>query len=241
MKKISKLDIKYLGWDYKFPFNYLTAFLHPINFFKCLRYPFYKARNVWTGKFLGYNAILYDDIPIGWRKAFGKELSRELKKQLKKDKQLHSFRFTQIKEKWGRLCLYHQGCSEECFNLLNKYEELSWNYCIECGKVATYRTDGYVVPLCKDCLKKVLKITNDKVDDYKKIKVEEIELTDELTDTFQTLLEQNPDNEDAIEIWFENEYFPKFHPNKKCYCVSYIILGNKIKFFYDDNEVGIIW
>lgn len=170
MKKISRLDIKYLGWGSKFPFNYLTAFLHPINFFKCLRYPFYKSRNVFDDEFLGYNATLYDLIPEGWRKAFGKELSKELRKQLKKDNQLYSFRFTQIKEKWGELCLYNQGCSDECLELLHKYETLSWDYCIECGKKADYITDGYIVPLCKDCLKKCLKVTEDEVDEYRKDK-----------------------------------------------------------------------
>lgn len=35
------------------------------NFLLCLRYPFYKSRNVWTGKFLGYEFTWYDDIPKG--------------------------------------------------------------------------------------------------------------------------------------------------------------------------------
>ena len=48
------------------------------NFFFCLRYPFWKSRNVWTGKFCGYSSTSYDWIPEGWRKAFGKELSKDI-------------------------------------------------------------------------------------------------------------------------------------------------------------------
>ena len=63
---------------------------------------------------MGYGYTWYDDIPEGWRKAFGKQLSKELKKKKKKDNQLKTFRFSQIKEKHGSLCIYTQGCSEEC-------------------------------------------------------------------------------------------------------------------------------
>ena len=229
MKKISRLDIKYLGWGYKFPFNYLTAFSHPINFFKCLRYPFYKARNLVTDKFLGYNATLYDDIPDGWRKAFGKELSRELKKQLKKDKQLRSFRFTQIKEKWGRLRLYNMGCSKECHDLLNKYEELSWDYCIHCGKKADYETDNYVIPICRDCLSNYLKTTDPLVlNSYKKSNVETLELTDELMDKVEEMFEKNPTSDTVLEDWFEKDYFPEHYPDRECFDVSYEVSGNNL-------------
>ena len=131
-----------------------TIFKYIYNYFFCLRYPFYKYRNVFTDEFLGYKYTWYDDIPEGWRKAFGKELSKELRKQLKKDKQLYTFRFAQIKEKWGLLYIYTQGCSEECWELLDKYEELSKEYCIYCGKKTKYETEGYILYLCEDCFKK---------------------------------------------------------------------------------------
>ena len=50
------------------------------NFFFCLKYPFWKLRNVWTGKFRGYESTFYDWIPDGWRIAFGKQLSKDIKK-----------------------------------------------------------------------------------------------------------------------------------------------------------------
>lgn len=106
---------------------------------------------------MGYDHTLYDHIPEGWRKAFGNQLSKELKKQLKKDNQLKTFRFSQIKEKYGTLRLYNFGCSEECMKLLNKYEKLSKEYCIECGKKAKYKTEGYVLYLCEECFEEYIK------------------------------------------------------------------------------------
>lgn len=48
---------------------------------------------------MGYGHTLYDEIPEGWRKAFGKQLSRDLKKALIKDGYLKEFRFSYIKVK----------------------------------------------------------------------------------------------------------------------------------------------
>ena len=36
------------------------------NFFFCLKYPFWKSTNVWTGDSLGYSYTWYDDIPEGY-------------------------------------------------------------------------------------------------------------------------------------------------------------------------------
>lgn len=54
------------------------------NFLFCRKYPFWKSTNVFTGEFLGYDSTWYDDILPGWRKAFGKDLSREIKRVGKK-------------------------------------------------------------------------------------------------------------------------------------------------------------
>lgn len=125
-----------------------NIFKYIYNYFLCLRYPFYKVRNVFDDEFLGYEFTWYDDIPTGWRKAFGKQFSRELKKQLKKDKQLKKFRFSDIKEKWGSLRIYTQGCSEECQQLFDKYENLSLHFCKECGRKGKIHGKYYWVPLC---------------------------------------------------------------------------------------------
>ena len=130
------------------------------NFFFCLKYPFWKSRNVWTGKFCGYSSTFYDWLPDGWRKAFGKELSRDIKKagklsrkRLKKHlswKNMLSWH--DIKSKYGSLRL-SAAATEEIQDVLRRYEILSIGYCEICGKPARYVTSGWIEYLCEDCFK----------------------------------------------------------------------------------------
>lgn len=96
----------------------------------------------------------WDAVEPGWNKAFGKQYLKELKQQLIKDKMLYSFRITQIKEKWGRLQLYCYKASEDVYKIIDKYENLSWDYCIKCGKPAKYISKGWISPYCEDCVNK---------------------------------------------------------------------------------------
>ena len=63
----------------------------------------------------------------------------------------------QIKEKYGGLRWYDNGFPQEGFeeyrNWINKYEELSFKTCINCGKSAIGFTKGWITPLCKECMK----------------------------------------------------------------------------------------
>lgn len=136
----------------KEPFKFL--FVRIKNYFLCKKYPFIRARNVWTGKPCGYGFTWYDEIPTGWRIAFGKQFLKELKQCLKKNHELKDFRFHQIKEKFGELCLYCGGATEETLALLHKYEMLSTKYCIYCGKPSEYETQGWIEYLCEDCFVK---------------------------------------------------------------------------------------
>ena len=143
--------------NYFFKYTLWTPFRVIRNWIRCLIYPFWKARNIWSDKSWGYKFTYYDDIAEGWRKAFGKKLSRELKKSLVKNKLLKEFRFSEIKEKWGSLCLYNFGADEETQNLLHKYELASMGYCMFCGKPARYKTSGYILYLCENCFEFNLK------------------------------------------------------------------------------------
>jgi hypothetical protein len=67
---------------------------------------------------------------------------------------LNEFRFSQIKEKWGSLCVYHFGAPQEVVDIIRKYEKLSAKTCVQCGKPAVKRTVGYVLPYCTDCADK---------------------------------------------------------------------------------------
>lgn len=145
MKKITKSNIKYF---FKYQLTKPARCIY--NAFLFIKYPFLQPRNVWTGKkYWDFNKL--ENIPAGWRKAFGKQLRNDLRKALIKDGILHDFYFTQIKEKWGKLCLYNNGTGPESDYVINHYQELSMCYCINCGKPARYVTDGWIEYLCEDC------------------------------------------------------------------------------------------
>lgn len=98
--------------------------------------------------------IEWDAVEPGWNKAFGKKYLKDLKKQLKKDKMLYSWRIMDIKEKWGCFQLYCNYGSKELHNIIDKYEELSWKTCIKCGKPATHTSKGWISPYCEKCVNK---------------------------------------------------------------------------------------
>ena len=143
------------------------------NFFFCLKYPFWKSYNRLTGKFSGYEFTEYDFIPEGWRIAFGKQLSKDIKKAGKASrKRLHKYlswkeliTILEIKEKYGQLRIYAHN-TEEIQEVLDKYELLSLGYCINCGKPVKFVTkDGWVEYLCFDCF--INNYLNKVVEDYK--------------------------------------------------------------------------
>jgi hypothetical protein len=94
-------------------------------------------------------------LPSGWRKAFGLQICRELKRALLADggwKRLRMYRIEQIKEKFGELCWYDHGGNEETNNIIAKYTYISRHTCITCGKSANYVTKGWVEPYCREHL-----------------------------------------------------------------------------------------
>ena len=125
------------------------------------KYPWLKPRNEWTGEELkdyDYEFTLMDDIPEGWRIAFGDKMVQELDDLLKKYNIRDEYRILQIKEKFGGLRWYDTGFPKEGYDeymeWLHKYEDLSFETCINCGKPAKYFTKGWIVPICEDCAKK---------------------------------------------------------------------------------------
>ena len=155
--------------------NHISFLWHWKNFFFLLKYPFYRAYNVWKGKFCGYSFTEYDNIPKGWRIAFGKQMSEEIKKAGKESRKRLSkhlswkkmIQWQQIKEKWGELRLY-ASATDEIREVLDKYELLSTGYCLFCGKPARYRTYGWIEYLCSDCFEKEVKPNKE---DYEKCRL----------------------------------------------------------------------
>ena len=120
------------------------------------KYPFLFPRNVWTDKEIegyDYSWTLYDEIPIGWRIAFGEMLLEDLKESLVKYNCLEEFRFSQIKEKYGQLCLYNFGAPEETHDIIRDYEVISQYVCIHCGSpyACIVNDYGWYLPACKCC------------------------------------------------------------------------------------------
>lgn len=96
-----------------------------------------------------------DAMPTGWRKAFGIQMCKDLKKVLKKHNYLYKYRIIQIKEKFGELRGYSCGSPTGCeYPVIEKYEKLSGRTCISCGSPAKYITRGWISPYCESCVSK---------------------------------------------------------------------------------------
>jgi len=104
---------------------------------------------------LDYHFTWEDELPAGWKKAFCPQIWDELKAILEKANYVDKFRFTQIKEKFGTVRLYYSGVPESIFKEIcaweNKYDKLSEEVCIDCGKPAKYMTLGWITFICEDC------------------------------------------------------------------------------------------
>ena len=144
----------------------------------CERYPFLIPHNRWSGKRIteaqdgGYwpgspeeipeydwEYTELDDMPDGWRIAFGEQLCEDLKRELLAaggQKALEDYMVVQIKEKYGYLRWYDNGCTERWYReILPKYEALSERTCLHCGKPAKFISAGWISPWCEDCAKEI--------------------------------------------------------------------------------------
>ena len=72
----------------------------------------------------------------GWRKAFGIQMCKEIKKELKKHKFLYKYRIFQIKGKGEKyLHWYDSGPKDsKIYDIIHKYEQISAKTCGVCGK-----------------------------------------------------------------------------------------------------------
>lgn len=103
-----------------------------------------------------YTYTELDNMPTGWRLAFGLDMCREIKEELIKFNYLDSYRILQIKEKYGGLRWYDSGYPRDSKinEIISKYEGLSYNTCISCGKSAKWVSMGWISPWCDDCKNK---------------------------------------------------------------------------------------
>lgn len=148
------------------------------------KYPFLLPRSCWTGKVLpkyDYSYTELDNIPTGWRKAFGIMLCDELREALIKDNLLDTYRIYDIKEKYGSLRLSGSGANQEVYDILDKYEYLSRHTCIVCGKFDVHLfDDGWVCPYCDKCFIDQKKIENQRYEKILNKKMEPVDIEKEM-------------------------------------------------------------
>ena len=118
------------------------------------KYPYLMPKNAFTGKPIepyDYSFIVCEYcLPEGWFQLF-LQFCEDIYEPLVRSDRLADFRFTQIKEKFGRLTIYTYGASDEVHDIINKYSFLSEQVCSSCGKPASVMTYGYICPYCNKC------------------------------------------------------------------------------------------
>jgi hypothetical protein len=119
------------------------------------RYPWIAPVDWNWNRVKGYSFTMYDDVPIGWKRAFGKIMLEEYREVLIRNHYLRNFQWEQVKEKYGTLRLYSNGAPEAVLDLEMKYDYISGFFCISCGRMnSPLLTGGWVEPLCEDCYNK---------------------------------------------------------------------------------------
>ena len=102
-----------------------------------------------------FTSTWLDSMPDGWRCAFAKEMCDELQKELERVDVVNEYSITDIKVKFGVLS-WSSGpipSNSELYEIVEKYEELSKNYCMVCGKPTEWALDDpyWIYYYCSDC------------------------------------------------------------------------------------------
>lgn len=117
------------------------------------KFPYLRAQDWYGSPMDAYGYVELDDMPIGWRKAFGWEMINEINEAIAAD-HISNYTILQIKEKFGGLRWYDNGHTDRIANIIHKYGELSEKTCVECGKPAKWMTTDWICPFCDECKEK---------------------------------------------------------------------------------------
>ena len=128
----------------------------------------------------------------GWDKAFGQMYMDELGEAIKEIRQ-KDFSIVEIKEKYGMERVYCSGTSDKAHKIIDKYEEISQHICYYCGVEAPMTNDGWILPQCYDCFRKVYK----RYDQYFYY-VEKTE--EEIQQRYKDIIIDEPDNNGEYHI-----------------------------------------
>lgn len=102
-----------------------------------------------------------DELPVGWH-VLCLSLDHDLA-ELCREGIIENFEVFQLKEKFGELRLYFSAEKGylEAERLINDYAHVSYWTCCECGAFpATRMTDGWIMPFCEACAKKIRRTRN---------------------------------------------------------------------------------
>jgi len=121
----------------------------------CRKYPFLVPFDEYSGEPMyppdyDYEWTYLDEMPIGWRVAFGEKLCEELKNELLAHDRLDDYRVVQVKEKFGELRWYDNGNTDKGYEIIHKYMDISRRTCVLCGKPATRISHGWICPYCDE-------------------------------------------------------------------------------------------
>lgn len=122
----------------------------------CERYPFLIPCD-WEGDIpedYDYSYSWLDQMPAGWRTAFGEQMCTDIMKIIEEDA-VDDFQILQIKEKFGELRLYYAPFSQKIEDIIQKYVEMSRKTCIRCGAPAIWESQGWIDYYCDKCAKQV--------------------------------------------------------------------------------------
>lgn len=160
------------------------------------RMPYLMPRNVFTDEVpdnydFGYIRGEFE-LPHGWFRLF-LQMCEDIREPLIKADQLDSFRFTQIKEKWGYMECYNFGAPKTVQDIIDDYRYVSKFVCCECGKPATVQTNVWVENYCQECAEKY------EQKDYRKIEFNPIHAFESYTreNDYKPVLVQR----DCSDIW----------------------------------------
>lgn len=158
-----------IWWEIK---DFFT-FKLPSLYYNLFKYPWMIVHNVWDGKKHWFNSyyVWFKDAFPGWYKAFGKQFADEVQTEWSKlsKKDRDSIYIVQLKEKYASLRCYLSCHTKEIGDIIDKYEEMSYNYCINCGKPGSVREDlPWILTLCDACYKIEIEEREKRYDEWKR-------------------------------------------------------------------------
>ena len=117
------------------------------------KYPWLAFKDYGTNK-IDYSYIHWG-CTQGWDRAYGDMYLKELGEAVERCGRKHSFHIYEIKEKFGQHRVYCDIPSQEVADIVDKYEKLSENICVGCGKpdVPMINQNHWFLPTCDKCFK----------------------------------------------------------------------------------------